>query len=556
MDTNTKTLFDKISGKIPAILPSYARIHLRSMRQSDGQKKYHPARMMLTVLGINLIPLIVLLFGLSLMGDHRESLINTELELLHTRTKLYAHIVEKSEQFKERQLISAKEGMKILDMLPNDQVILVTKNQGIFLNTGKILVKSPSRETSLLKKITGHFISSLMQITYVSYNVPLYPSIDLSHVESIPGIPESLTGLHNIAAWSTEANQLVFSSSTPIFAHKKIIGAISVTYFAQTLAAELSQFQEDIFRIFISILTLSIAFSLYLVSTITNPLRKLVKAAESIHSESHQGAHAIPDMSNRGDEIGELSIALNTMVEALWDRMGTIESFASDVSHELKNPITSIKSALETLQKIKDEEDKAQLLKILEHDVDRLDRLITDISKSTRLDVELSHGKMEPIKVSPLIESIYNIYKTHYEHKASIAKITLTDQTSGELFINGHQEKLIQVLTNIIDNALSFSKKGDSVSLHLYNNFNMITISIQDMGVGISETHNKKIFERFYSDRPKKEGHTHHSGLGLSIVKQIVEAHNGTIEAHNNKKEDGTITGAVFTLILPIHREK
>ena len=324
--------------------------------------------------------------------------------------------------------------------------------------------------------------------------------------------------------------------------------SLTIIYTPDRLMNNILNLQEDIFRIFLSIFILSIAFSLYLVGTITHPLRRLAMAVEDIRSNTSISGQTIPDMSHRGDEIGELSVTLNSMVEALWQRMDTIESFAADVSHELKNPITSLKSALETLQKVKDKKDANQLMKILEHDIDRLDRLITDISKSTRLDVELSQGLFADVDVRVLVSTVID----RYAHQGVHIDFDVLGDV-GEYLVKGHEDKLVQVLTNLIDNAYSFSPDYIGVTIQEYRNDKKeyVMICVEDKGIGLSENKLGTIFERFYSDRPKKEGIVHHSGLGLSIVRQIINAHNGIITAKNVEGSDKKISGAIFEVILP-----
>ncbi|MGB1077191.1 MAG: ATP-binding protein, partial [Bdellovibrionales bacterium] len=377
------------------------------------------------------------------------------------------------------------------------------------------------------------------------------PSLSMKDMRDFPGVRAGFMGHKNISAWTLKNETLVFTSIMPLSEGRVILFA----HHARGLAEDLSRFQQDIFRIFISIMTLSIAFSLYLVGTITNPLRKLAKAAETINNDTNKLRHNIPDMSDRGDEIGELSIALSSMVETLWARMGTIEAFAADVSHELKNPITSIKSALETLPKIKNKDDKEQLLKILSFDVERLDRLITDISKSTRLDVELSQGPTDIIYLDEFLRDTLKIYETHPICQEKDIHIDFVNRARHGLCIFGNRDKLVQVIVNIIDNALSFSSEHQRISVVVENDDAHVTVSISDMGAGIPDSKLDKIFERFYSNRPKKEGQEHHSGLGLSIVRQIVRAHDGRIIAENMKDEDGNVSGASFKITLPSYEQ-
>ncbi len=541
LDTSTK----KLLKKIPSTLPSYAMSRMNAYR--EGKRKYHPIRMIMMVLGINLVPITILLFSVALMGDYKEKLVSLELELLITKTELYSKSIDIPENLDS--------DIKLIDvdnLQANNQIIVISKDNKVIASTKEIQTFSYSEPTTLFKRIVKNFTDSMLFMTDINYSAPALPIIDADNITDFPGVKDSQSGLHNIATWSLRKETLVFTSTAPIDGSDNII---LVVHHAKTLANDLEKFQEDIFRVFISILMLSAALSLYLVGNIANPLRKLARAAETIHLKSGTNEIGIPDMSDRGDEIGELSIALSAMVETLWERMQTIEAFAADVSHELKNPITSIKSAIETLPKVKNKKDEKQLLKILEFDVERLDRLITDISKSTRLDVELSQTKAEVINVHDFLVDILDIYKTNPIRKDLNIDIYITESHPAYIYILGNKEKLTQVLTNLIDNALSFSKKDQKISINIDHDIHHVHLSLNDMGGGISEGTLDKIFNRFYSNRPKKEGEQHHSGLGLSIVKQIMKAHDGTITADNITDDKDKVIGASFSITLPLHHK-
>jgi two-component system sensor histidine kinase ChvG len=539
-------LLNKLSNHIPAKLPAYAVLRLQHFQRVG--KKYHPARMIVNVLGINLIPIVVLLFFLALMGDYRQYLISQELELLHTKTKLYSHQLQEGnkENFKnflannnETIFVFSAEGERLHD-----------RNLEIF--DGYMSTQRSNTERDKDASWANRFLNNLVLVVLsngsISHNVPVYPAVDWGDHTSIPGVSESLEGETTLSVWAGTKDTLFFSSSFPVLGIDDKPMSLTIIYTPDRLMKNILNLQEDIFRIFLSIFILSIAFSLYLVGTITHPLRRLAMAVEDIRSNTSISGQTIPDMSHRGDEIGELSVTLNSMVEALWQRMDTIESFAADVSHELKNPITSLKSALETLQKVKDKKDANQLMKILEHDIDRLDRLITDISKSTRLDVELSQGLFADVDVRVLVSTVID----RYAHQGVNIDFDVLGDV-GEYLVKGHEDKLVQVLTNLIDNAYSFSPDYIGVTIQEYRNDKKeyVMICVEDKGIGLSENKLGTIFERFYSDRPKKEGIVHHSGLGLSIVRQIINAHNGIITAKNVEGSDKKISGAIFEVILP-----
>ena len=250
----------------------------------------------------------------------------------------------------------------------------------------------------------------------------------------------------------------------------------------------------------------------------------------------------VKSLIKRKDEIGELALSLDEMTKDLFDRMDAIASFAADVSHEIKNPLTSLRSAVETLSIIKDERKKTKLMKIILEDINRLDRLITDISDASRLDADLSRDEMKLINLSKLINGFINI------KKETTKEITFINNVEDSLVIFGNQSRLLQVLDNLIGNSISFSPKKGKITIEGYSSNGKVKISIADQGKGISEKKKETIFERFYSDRPSDEKFGKHSGLGLSIVKQILEKHNAKILADNIYNENQGIAGAKFTI--------
>jgi two-component system sensor histidine kinase ChvG len=277
-------------------------------------------------------------------------------------------------------------------------------------------------------------------------------------------------------------------------------------------------------------------------------MRRLSAAAERVQTAGNARAE-IPDFTERTDEIGHLSGALRSMTDALYNRIEAIERFAADVAHELKNPLTSLRSAVETLPRAKRPEDRERLNAIIQHDVRRLDRLISDISNASRLDAELAREGAERVDIEKLAETMVSMH----QDMAATSNVTveLAKRVGrGAAIVNGHESRLAQVLSNLVDNAVSFSPPGGMVRVALATDADDITITVTDEGRGISGDASR-IFQRFYTDRPDTESFGDHSGLGLSISKQIVEAHKGTIKAHNRPDR----SGAVFTVVLPKARK-
>ncbi|HMM64389.1 MAG TPA: HAMP domain-containing sensor histidine kinase, partial [Mesorhizobium sp.] len=295
--------------------------------------------------------------------------------------------------------------------------------------------------------------------------------------------------------------------------------------------------------------------SLLLASTIANPLRRLSAAAVRVR-RGVKNREEIPDFSDRQDEIGNLSVAVRDMTNALYARIEAIESFAADVSHELKNPLTSLRSAVETLPLARNEASRNRLMEVIQHDVKRLDRLITDISDASRLDAELAREDAGRVDLARFISDLVAVSREASHHKKKVEielKVAKPPQGVKGYFVQGHDLRLGQVVTNLIENARSFvpDEHGRiAISLARAGKFNVVTVD--DNGPGIRAETIERIFERFYTDRPSGEAFGQNSGLGLSISRQIVEAHGGTLTAQNIPgAKPGEIRGARFVVTLP-----
>jgi two-component system sensor histidine kinase ChvG len=287
---------------------------------------------------------------------------------------------------------------------------------------------------------------------------------------------------------------------------------------------------------------------MYLAGTIARPIRRLAAAAERVRRD-HGRHETIPDFAGRNDEIGDLAESLREMTQALWLRMDAIERFAADVAHEIKNPLTSLRSAVETTVRLRDPEQQRKLLAIIKEDVSRLDRLISDISDASRLDAELSRAEAEPIDLGAMLGTLVNMYEATAKGGPAIR---LTLPAEGEpLVVNGIEGRLAQVFRNLLANAVSFSPSGGVIAISAARDDGWIAVDIEDDGPGIPAGKEQAIFERFYSERPESEKFGTHSGLGLSISRQIVEAHGGLITAANRPRPDGGVAGARFTVRLP-----
>jgi two-component system, OmpR family, sensor histidine kinase ChvG len=302
-------------------------------------------------------------------------------------------------------------------------------------------------------------------------------------------------------------------------------------------------------RFFLVLAVVMLVLSLSLANTIAEPVRRLADAAERVR-RGIRARQQIPDFTARSDEIGHLSRALRDMTRALYSRLDAIESFAADVAHELKNPLTSLRSALETLPRVNAGHSRDRLIAVMQHDVRRLDRLISDISDASRLDAELTRGEAGPVDVAALLRAVVSMAQDSPRGGARVElsiPVRRGKNASADYFVLGHDSRLAQVVTNLIDNACSFSEPGGVVRVALERTsarkepegkhfVDHVVITVDDDGPGIPPHALERIFERFYTDRPS-QGFGQNSGLGLSISRQIVEAHGGRIWACNRTAE-------------------
>ncbi len=347
----------------------------------------------------------------------------------------------------------------------------------------------------------------------------------------------------------TKDNRLLVTVAEPVERDHHTVGIILLTREAREVDASLFVVRISILALFGLALGLTVLLSWYLSLTIARPILRLAGVAAEMR-EGHGRAGTVPaPLLERRDEVGALATALSDSAQALWARMDAIEKFAADVAHEIKNPLSSIRSAIETLRRIEDPARQRQLLAIIAQDVTRLDRLISEVSDASRLDAELSRITAERVAVTPILQALQELDEAtrddandpHVEVDAPVA----------DLAVWAVEDRLVQVLRNLVANAQSFSPWRGRIVLRAQDAGGMVEISVEDDGPGIPEANLEQIFDRFYSERPKGEKFGQHSGLGLSISRQIVEALRGRITAENRRDENGTVIGARFVVRLP-----
>lgn len=415
------------------------------------------------------------------------------------------------------------------------------------------LTPPAGEDESWLERLTSA-INTWMQRS----DLPPYKEIGGANGKGYPEVATALNGTPNDIVRITERGEQIVSVAVPIRRYRTVLGALLLSTRGGDIDAIIHAERMAIVRVFMVAAAVTVLLSILLAGTIAMPLRRLADAADRVR-RGVKARPQIPDFSGRGDEVGHLSRAFRDMTNSLFKRIDAIENFAADVAHELKNPLTSLRSAVETLPLAKTDEAKARLTSIIQHDVRRLDRLISDISNASRLDAELARQDATPVDLRKLITAVVDIARgTMPDDGPRLVLEVRPVPDPATYFILGHDGRLGQVFNNLIDNAKSFCRKDGVVRITLRPAGDWIEILVDDDGPGIRPDQFERIFERFYTDRGDDGDFGQNSGLGLSITKQIIEAHRGRIWAENRTRPgpapdaDPAVLGARFTVQLPV----
>ncbi|MGN3973790.1 stimulus-sensing domain-containing protein [Tsuneonella sp. SYSU-LHT278] len=338
------------------------------------------------------------------------------------------------------------------------------------------------------------------------------------------------------------------SDGTPVINTAAPVGLLGATLLTTRNAVDITQqVREARSTLIIAVLLalfMSTLLSLYMARTIVSPLRMLANATNRVR-QGRERQVEVPRLPMRRDEIGQLARAIADMTDTLRQRIDAVEHFAADVAHEIKNPLASLRSALESLAQVEDRELRSQLNAIAAHDVRRIDRLVSEISEASRIDAELSRATFERIDLVALAQNIVGRRDTRAENADHPVVIT---RPAGGAHVLGVPVRLERVIDNLLDNAVSFSPPGTPIEVTIDRADRLVTLAVGDHGPGIPEEAREKVFRRFHSDRPEEEGFGQHSGLGLAIARTIAEAHDGTLIAE--PRGDGA-SGASMVLTLP-----
>jgi two-component system, OmpR family, sensor histidine kinase ChvG len=381
-----------------------------------------------------------------------------------------------------------------------------------------------------------------------------YEEIGPADGRALPEVQQALAGTRSTVVRRNERGETIVSVAIPVQRFRLVRGVLLLSTQGGDIDKIISSERFALLQIFLVAALAMVLLSTLMASAIAGPVRRLAEAAERVR-RGIKSRQEIPDFTDRSDEIGHLSGALRDMTRALYNRIDAIESFAADVAHELKNPLTSLRSAVETLPLARNDASRGRLLSIIQHDVKRLDRLISDISDASRLDAELARAEAEPVDMARLLEAVVSVAnERRREGDPHIVLATAGNRPEQGFRVLGHDSRLGQVFSNLLDNARSFSPPDGSVRVKLRRVRHEIEVTVEDDGPGIPPHALERIFERFYTDRPE-QGFGQNSGLGLSISRQIVEAHGGSITAQNRlgalENGEPKRLGARFVVRLP-----
>jgi two-component system, OmpR family, sensor histidine kinase ChvG len=523
------------------------------------------------IVAVNVLPLALLAVGFLYLGKFESSLIGQQTESLRTQGEIFAAALSEG-----AVLDSADEGEVLLPDLARQmmrRLVEPTRTRARLFDTKGTLIadsrllrgpgdavlvtESPATgRKGLLVRLADGIYDWIAGLVPTRHKHPVYREANTA--QDYPEALQASRGESGSAVRSDpETGGLVISVAVPLQRYKQVLGAVMLSTTSREIEEELRTVRLELMRIFGVTLLVTVLLSLYLASTIARPIRRLANAAQRARG---RGARIeIPEITGRNDEIGELAGSLREMTDALWQRMSAIESFAADVAHEIKNPLSSLRSAVETAARIDDPAKRRQLMAIVQDDVERLDRLITDISDASRLDAELSRLEMSPTDIGAMLRALVEMHEATRADGAPRLVLDLPTDPHGRsrpLVVPGIESRLSQIFLNIIANAVSFSPPDGEIRIRAALDGRAVLVAVEDQGPGIPSDKLTAIFDRFYSERPAGEKFGTHSGLGLSISKQIVEAHRGRIWAENRAggpggEGGGGNRGARFLIRLP-----
>ena len=541
---------------------------------------------------INILGLIILSGGILYFNQFRQSLINARLESLMVQGQIIGAAIAGSATADTSSIVinpdkldelgnpdSPDLGQSGLDfpITPDTagpvlhRLLANTTIRGQIIDNGGNMVVDTSFlyggsdiiQTNISPPVAVTWKSRFEDLTnrlgdwFFSHDYPSHEDYGLDGNQGRSEISAALNGATVSVVRLNMVREIIVLVAVPIQRFHAVQGALVLSTQGGEIDNVLRGERRIVYMTFVFTALVALLLSALLARTIARPIRRLSAAADRVRRGINHSRVEIPDFTSRSDEIGQLSGSLRHMTQALYNRIAAIEAFAADVAHELKNPLTSLRSAVETLHYAKTEDQKGKLIEIVIHDVQRMDRLISDISDASRLDAELARAEVHPIDFSKLVENIAAHANETAKEGAAKVEVHVQDPKgkADAYLVLGHDSRLGQVLRNLIDNGRSFTAAGSALQIKLRRVGDEVEARIEDHGPGIAPENLERIFERFYTDRPN-QSFGRNSGLGLAISRQVVEAHKGRIWAENRLGKppvsgERPVNGARFVIRLP-----
>ena len=512
---------------------------------TGGRWRWLPgSRLGRQIIVLNMLGLAILIAGSLVMNELRRGLVNARIDSLTTQGELITTIIDQAATVGEPvPAMDAGYASQLLQMLSNPR----TQRARLFDAQGRLLADSDWVADRVESKALPP-ARAKGDLRQPFADPETAPRISLAAQRALAlEVRAAQQGRHVAGMRRGDDGERVVSVSIPIQHVQAVLGVLTLeaSDVDQIIAAERAALAPFIL-IAIGVMVLS---SLMLNSLIARPVRTLARAADRVRL-SRARAISLPEIAGRDDELGDLTRSLQDMTQALSERMDAIERFAADVAHEIKNPLTSMRSAVETLDLVSDPVARERLLHVLKNDVSRLDRLVTDISNASRLDAELSREDPRALDLARLLAEVAQLY-ADTRRQDEIPVVFEAEDSLEPPLILGREGPISQVFRNLIDNARSFSPPGGRVHVALARAGGEVVVTVEDEGPGIPPDNLETVFERFYTSRPRGAVFGGNSGLGLSIARQIVEAHGGRILAENLMDDSGQVRGARFRVSLP-----
>jgi len=528
----------------------FGRASARRLDQGESRRRrWLPgSRLGRLIIALNLVGLVILIGGVLLLNEFRRNLIEQRAESLRAQGQLMANVIALASTNPDSASPSldaaqAAQLLQALNIPSSQRVRLFDRAQQVVFDS--YLVADRVEETTLPP---AHKRDELKLILPRAAPKPV-EKIQAEAAQALRAeVATALRGRAVLGALRPAASgRRVVSVSMPIQDVRAIVGVLTLE--AGDVDKIISAQRRAMAPFILMAVAATVFTSLLLSAMIAQPVLRLARAADRVR-QARARAISLPDLARRDDELGDLTRSLEAMTDALSTRIDAIESFAADVAHEIRNPLTSIRSAIDTLPLVKDDAARDRLFAILQKDIVRLDRLITDISNASRLDAELSREPPRTFDLARLLQDLIAMYAASGKPGEASVAFVETDADDVHL-ISGRESPIGQVFRNLIDNARSFSPAGGQVRVRVGRMGQRLVATVDDDGPGIPPDNLETVFERFYTSRPRGTAFGANSGLGLSIARQIVEAHGGTIHAENREDAAGRILGARFAVELP-----